>query len=332
MVGPCERSARIASTTLLANPAVKQQCLHCCVSVWRVRQPVKLLALEVSHHRPLEWQRICNPPGVAGFYGCVTNIFLVNLSTADLLVTGVCMPIQLSKAITLVWFYGETVCKIVNYMQGVAVAASVFTIAAMSVDRWLSISPEPRLRPPSRRQAVLLLLLLWCAALLIFIPLLMVATVQRETVPIIATGLGNVSTFMPSYLQVVGPCARSARIATTILLANPAVKQQCLHCCVSAWRPIYVPLLGTGLLSEQEGLGHSSHAGPVRIGNLARTIESLRMFVPFLTMFSFTAKLVIETRDVHFCTEEWPGLDTRKQFGMFSFTIVYAIPGEFSIQ
>ncbi|KAI8432334.1 hypothetical protein MSG28_004748 [Choristoneura fumiferana] len=37
---------------------------------------------------------------------------------------------------------------------------------------------------------------------------------------------------------VVGPCARFARIATTILLANPAVKQQCLHCCVSAWRKI----------------------------------------------------------------------------------------------
>ncbi|KAI8437840.1 hypothetical protein MSG28_012058 [Choristoneura fumiferana] len=37
-------------------------------------------------------------------------------------------------------------------------------------------------------------------------------------------------------LQVVRPCAMSARIATTILLANPAVKQQCLHCCVSAWR------------------------------------------------------------------------------------------------
>ncbi|KAI8441814.1 hypothetical protein MSG28_005500 [Choristoneura fumiferana] len=30
---------------------------------------------------------------------------------------------------------------------------------------------------------------------------------------------------------------------------------------------LYVPLLGTGLLSEQEGLGYSSHAGPVRIGN-----------------------------------------------------------------
>ncbi|KAI8429467.1 hypothetical protein MSG28_000103 [Choristoneura fumiferana] len=36
MTGPCARSSRIA-TILLANPAVKQQCLHCCVSAWRVR-------------------------------------------------------------------------------------------------------------------------------------------------------------------------------------------------------------------------------------------------------------------------------------------------------
>ncbi|XP_034824311.1 neuropeptide FF receptor 2-like [Maniola hyperantus] len=162
----------------------------------------------------------------------VTNIFLVNLSAADLLVTGVCMPIQLSKAITLVWFYGETVCKIVNYIQGVAVAASVFTLTAMSVDRWLSISPEPRLRPPGRRQALLLLTLLWIAALLIFIPLVIVASVRKESVPIISKAYKNIS---------------------------------------------------------------------------------------------------IESKDVHFCTEEWPSTETRKQFGTFSFTLVYAIPGFITI-
>ncbi|KAI8421508.1 hypothetical protein MSG28_009551 [Choristoneura fumiferana] len=47
--------------------------------------------------------------------------------------------------------------------------------------------------------------------------------------------------------RVVGPCAWSARIATTIFPANPAVKQQCLHCCVSAWREIG-QLLWTALL------------------------------------------------------------------------------------
>ncbi|KAI8419878.1 hypothetical protein MSG28_008505 [Choristoneura fumiferana] len=47
------------------------------------------------------------------------------------------------------------------------------------------------------------------------------------------------SRFLAAFFErVVGPCARSARIATTILLANPAVKQQCLHCCVSAWRAL----------------------------------------------------------------------------------------------
>ncbi|KAI8427481.1 hypothetical protein MSG28_002014 [Choristoneura fumiferana] len=54
------------------------------------------------------------------------------------------------------------------------------------------------------------------------------------------SGQALIVSFCPSVrpfnLQVVGPCARSVRIATTILLANPAVKQQCLHCCVSAWR------------------------------------------------------------------------------------------------
>ncbi|KAG7299994.1 hypothetical protein JYU34_017031, partial [Plutella xylostella] len=76
---------------------------------------------------------------------------------------------------------------------GVAVAASVFTLAAMSVDRWLSISPAQQVRPPGRKQAVLLLALLWMAALLIFIPLLMVASVQTEQVPIIALNGGHSS-------------------------------------------------------------------------------------------------------------------------------------------
>ncbi|XP_050676052.1 neuropeptide FF receptor 2-like isoform X2 [Leptidea sinapis] len=162
----------------------------------------------------------------------VTNIFLVNLSAADLLVTGICMPIQLSKAFTLVWFYGESVCKIVNYIQGVAVAASVFTLTAMSVDRWLSISPEPRLRPPSRKQALLLLAVLWLIALSVFIPLLMIASVRRETVPIISKTSLNLS---------------------------------------------------------------------------------------------------VETKDVHFCTEEWPSPVARKQFGIFGFTLVYAVPGSITI-
>ncbi|CAH0407953.1 unnamed protein product [Chilo suppressalis] len=48
----------------------------------------------------------------------VTNIFLVNLSVADLLVTLFCMPVQIAKSVTLIWYFGEVMCKTVNFLQG----------------------------------------------------------------------------------------------------------------------------------------------------------------------------------------------------------------------
>ncbi|KAI8437886.1 hypothetical protein MSG28_010568 [Choristoneura fumiferana] len=85
------------------------------------------------------------------------------------------------------------------------------------------------------------------------------------------------------------PAAARARCGRA---CAPRPCMRCWPCATRAWScsrrrprrparptchpPIYVPLLGTGLLSEQEGLGHSSHAGSVRIRNFARTIESLR--------------------------------------------------------
>lgn len=41
--------------------------------------------------------------------------------------------------------------------------------------------------------------------------------------------------------------------------------------------------------------------------------------------------LQLETKIVHFCTEEWPKAESKKQFGIFSFTLVYAIPGEYEL-
>ncbi|XP_041975969.1 QRFP-like peptide receptor [Aricia agestis] len=117
----------------------------------------------------------------------VTNIFLVNLSVADLLVTLFCMPVQIAKSVTLLWYFGEVMCKTVNFLQGVAVASSVFTITAMSVDRYLAITQSLR-QPwmPSRRGACGLLVGLWVVALAIFAPLLAVAAVEREVVPVLA--------------------------------------------------------------------------------------------------------------------------------------------------
>ncbi|KAI8431604.1 hypothetical protein MSG28_016093 [Choristoneura fumiferana] len=71
--------------------------------------------------------------------------------------------------------------------------------------------------------------------------------------------------------EVVGPCARSARIATTILLANPAVKQQCLHCCVSAWR-IRSLVSSSG---DREGVQTKLEALRPRVAAACRSLSGL---------------------------------------------------------
>lgn len=47
----------------------------------------------------------------------VTNYFIVNLSFADVMVTIICLPASLVVDITETWFFGNTLCKVVPYLQ-----------------------------------------------------------------------------------------------------------------------------------------------------------------------------------------------------------------------
>lgn len=83
-------------------------------------------------------------------------------------------------------------------------ASSVFTITAMSVDRYLAITQSLR-QPwmPSRRGACFLLAALWMIALAIFAPLLAVATVEKENIPLLSrTRNGSVSEFLMKNLLI----------------------------------------------------------------------------------------------------------------------------------
>lgn len=66
------------------------------------------------------------------------------------------------------------------FVLGVAVAASVFTITAMAVGRYLAITrPISTPSQPKWKWALLVLLLLWIIAFSIFSPLLWVMIVEQ---------------------------------------------------------------------------------------------------------------------------------------------------------
>ncbi|XP_078576592.1 neuropeptide FF receptor 1-like [Branchiostoma floridae x Branchiostoma japonicum] len=99
----------------------------------------------------------------------VTNFFILNLAVADLMIAIFCMPITLVSNIVTVWVFGDVVCKLTPFIQGLSVGASVFTLVAIATDRYVAIvrAPNGRIR---ERQAVIIIVVVWVLAAVIMAP------------------------------------------------------------------------------------------------------------------------------------------------------------------
>ncbi|XP_058697282.1 neuropeptide FF receptor 1 isoform X1 [Poecile atricapillus] len=69
----------------------------------------------------------------------VTNMFLLNLAISDLLVGIFCMPTTLVDNLITGWPFDNTMCKMSGLVQGMSVSASVFTLVAIAVERYVSM-------------------------------------------------------------------------------------------------------------------------------------------------------------------------------------------------
>ncbi|XP_076758934.1 SIFamide receptor [Xylocopa sonorina] len=94
----------------------------------------------------------------------VTNFFIVNLAVADVLVIVFCLPATLMSNIFVPWFLGWFMCKAVAYIQGVSVAASVYSLVAVSLDRFLAIW-WPLKCQITKRRARMMIIVIWFIAL-----------------------------------------------------------------------------------------------------------------------------------------------------------------------
>ncbi|XP_067830318.1 galanin receptor 2b-like [Heptranchias perlo] len=68
-----------------------------------------------------------------------TNLFILNLSIADLFFIIFCIPFQATIYTLDGWVFGSFMCKVVHFFIYLTMYASSFTLAAVSVDRYLAI-------------------------------------------------------------------------------------------------------------------------------------------------------------------------------------------------
>ncbi|KAM7155270.1 neuropeptide FF receptor 2 [Molossus nigricans] len=148
----------------------------------------------------------------------VTNLFILNLAISDLLVGIFCMPITLLDNIIAGWPFGSTMCKISGLVQGISVAASVFTLVAIAVDRFRCVVYpfKPKL---TIKTAFVIIMIIWVLAIAIMSPSAIMLHVQEEKY--YRVRLNSQNETMPVYwCREDWPNKEMRKIYTTVLFAT----------------------------------------------------------------------------------------------------------------
>ncbi|KAK2920021.1 gastrin-releasing peptide receptor [Channa argus] len=101
----------------------------------------------------------------------VPNLFMSSLALGDVLLLVTCAPVDASRYLSEEWLFGRVGCKVIPFIQLTSVGVSVFTLTALSADRYRAIV-KPLDNPASISTTSILLraALIWLFSLVLAIP------------------------------------------------------------------------------------------------------------------------------------------------------------------
>ncbi|XP_063990471.1 tachykinin-like peptides receptor 99D isoform X2 [Diachasmimorpha longicaudata] len=109
----------------------------------------------------------------------VTNYFLVNLSIADAMVSTLNVTFNYSYMLNSHWTFGSLYCKISQFIAVVTICASVFTLMAISIDRYMAIMNPLRPRM-GRRLTLFVAIAIWIIGGILSLPMLIYYTTYTQ--------------------------------------------------------------------------------------------------------------------------------------------------------
>lgn len=100
----------------------------------------------------------------------VPNTYIISLALGDLLLILTCVPFTSTVYTFDSWPYGETICKISEAAKDISVGVSVFTLTALSAERYCAISNPIRRRISSKPFTLLIAVAIWLLAAILALP------------------------------------------------------------------------------------------------------------------------------------------------------------------
>ncbi|XP_073729832.1 trace amine-associated receptor 13c-like [Misgurnus anguillicaudatus] len=100
------------------------------LSVWTVFLNL-LVIISISHFKKLHTP---------------TNMLILSLAVADLLIGLIIMPLEATRLIETCWYFGETICRLFLIIMGLLITTSLSNLVLIAVDRYVAVC-HPLLYP-----------------------------------------------------------------------------------------------------------------------------------------------------------------------------------------
>ncbi|KAM3876663.1 gastrin-releasing peptide receptor [Diretmus argenteus] len=101
----------------------------------------------------------------------VPNLFMSSLALGDVLLLVTCAPVDASRYLTEEWLFGRVGCKVIPFIQLTSVGVSVFTLTALSADRYRAIVKPLDIQKSSTTTSIVLrAAFIWLFSLVLAIP------------------------------------------------------------------------------------------------------------------------------------------------------------------
>ena len=109
----------------------------------------------------------------------VTNLFIANLATADVILGMFSIPFQFQAALLQRWIFADFLCSLAPYVLTMSVSLSVFTLTVIAIDRYFAVLHplKPRF---TKRSAVVVLTIIWLISSVSSLPEALFYKVKRH--------------------------------------------------------------------------------------------------------------------------------------------------------
>ncbi|KAG8034728.1 hypothetical protein G9C98_007804 [Cotesia typhae] len=99
----------------------------------------------------------------------VTNLFITNLAVSDILLCMLAVPLTPLYTFLGGWVFGESLCHLLPYAQGVSIYISTLTLTSIAIDRYLVIIYpfRPRMEVKTCRGIIVII---WIVAVVLTLP------------------------------------------------------------------------------------------------------------------------------------------------------------------